>query len=133
MVANTGCSLRFGDRRFRSRRGERSGGVRAVPSVEPRECGTETRYAERPVAGILRAVFVGRAAELAELTGRIAGAAEGRGGLLLLSGPAGLGKNPTLGGGGGGGPAGARGRGGGDPRAPPPLAGRPGVGAPPRG
>ena len=49
------CSLRFGDRRFRSRRGERSGDARAVPSVEPRGCGTETRYAERPAAGILRA------------------------------------------------------------------------------
>src|SRR3954451_4564640 len=96
MVANTGCSLRFGDRRFRSRRGERSGRARAVPSVEVRDGGTETRYAAGPHAGILRAVFVGRAAELAELTERIATATEGRGGLLLLSGPAGIGKTRTV-------------------------------------
>src|SRR3954471_5767504 len=95
-VANTGCSLRFGDRRFRSRRGERSGGGRAATSVEPRERATETWYAEHPPAGILRAVFVGRAAELAELAGRIATAADGRGGLLLLSGPAGIGKTRTV-------------------------------------
>ena len=41
-------------------------------------------------------MFVGRAAELAEVTGRIATAAEGRGGLLLLSGPAGIGKTRTV-------------------------------------
>src|SRR4051794_39594805 len=83
---NTGSPSRFGDRRFRSRRGERSGGDGAGPSVEPRDGGTETGYARRPPAGILRAVataaphadvaeFVGRTAELAELTARIAAAA----------------------------------------------------------
>ncbi|WP_448627935.1 ATP-binding protein [Geodermatophilus sp. URMC 64] len=41
-------------------------------------------------------MFVGRTAELAELTGRIAAAADGRGGLLLLSGPAGIGKTRTV-------------------------------------
>ncbi|MGY1616310.1 ATP-binding protein [Geodermatophilus sp. SYSU D00691] len=41
-------------------------------------------------------MFVGRTAELDELTGRIAAAAGGRGGLLLLSGPAGIGKTRTV-------------------------------------
>ena len=64
--------------------------------MEPRDRATQTRYADDPDAGILRPVFVGRAAELAELTGRIAMAADGRGGLLLLSGPAGIGKTRTV-------------------------------------
>ncbi|MGY1603316.1 ATP-binding protein [Geodermatophilus sp. SYSU D00815] len=41
-------------------------------------------------------MFVGRTAELAELRGRIAAAAGGRGGLLVLSGPAGIGKTRTV-------------------------------------
>src|SRR4051794_32567582 len=61
-----------------------------------RRSATETRCVQRAAAGILRAVFVGRAAELAELKGRIATAADGRGGLLLLSGPAGIGKTRTV-------------------------------------
>jgi DNA-binding CsgD family transcriptional regulator len=40
--------------------------------------------------------FVGRTAELAELTACIAAAADGRGGLVLLSGPAGIGKTRTV-------------------------------------
>ncbi|UOY02061.1 AAA family ATPase [Blastococcus sp. PRF04-17] len=42
------------------------------------------------------AAFVGRSAELAELAAGIAAAAAGRGGLLLLSGPAGIGKTRTV-------------------------------------
>ncbi|TQN42339.1 regulatory LuxR family protein [Blastococcus colisei] len=42
------------------------------------------------------APFVGRTAELAELTACIAAADAGRGGLLLLSGPAGIGKTRTV-------------------------------------
>jgi DNA-binding CsgD family transcriptional regulator len=41
-------------------------------------------------------LFVGRRAELAELTARIAAAADGAGGLVLLSGPAGIGKTRTV-------------------------------------
>ncbi|NYJ08951.1 ATP-binding protein [Petropleomorpha daqingensis] len=41
-------------------------------------------------------MFVGRAAELAELAGRLAAVADDRGGLLLLSGPAGIGKTRTV-------------------------------------
>jgi len=40
--------------------------------------------------------FVGRAAELAQLSAGIVAAAAGRGGLLLLSGPAGIGKTRTV-------------------------------------
>jgi len=40
--------------------------------------------------------FVGRTAELAELSAGIGAAAAGRGGLLLLSGPAGIGKTRTV-------------------------------------
>ena len=40
--------------------------------------------------------FVGRAAELAELSAGIGAATAGRGGLLLLSGPAGIGKTRTV-------------------------------------
>jgi ATP/maltotriose-dependent transcriptional regulator MalT len=40
--------------------------------------------------------FVGRAAELAELSAGIGAATTGRGGLLLLSGPAGIGKTRTV-------------------------------------
>ncbi|SFF41636.1 ATP-binding protein [Blastococcus tunisiensis] len=40
--------------------------------------------------------FVGRTAELAELSAGIVAAAAGRGGLLLLSGPAGIGKTRTV-------------------------------------
>ena len=40
--------------------------------------------------------FVGRRAELAELAARVAAAADGAGGLVLLSGPAGIGKTRTV-------------------------------------
>ncbi|RBY90610.1 AAA family ATPase [Blastococcus sp. TF02A-26] len=40
--------------------------------------------------------FVGRRAELAELTARIATAADGAGGLVLVAGPAGIGKTRTV-------------------------------------
>ncbi|MGY1771168.1 ATP-binding protein [Blastococcus sp. SYSU D00813] len=40
--------------------------------------------------------FVGRDAELAELTARVSAAAAGSGGLVLLSGPAGIGKTRTV-------------------------------------
>jgi predicted ATPase len=46
--------------------------------------------------GIDGAGFVGRTAELDELTARMAAAADGRGGLVLLSGPAGIGKTRTV-------------------------------------
>ncbi len=81
----------------------------------PRDLGTEIPGASRREIGahgarrarILPAVgtgtaaadggpFVGRAAELAELTGRIVAAAGGAGGLVLLSGPAGIGKTRTV-------------------------------------
>ncbi|NEK58856.1 AAA family ATPase [Geodermatophilus sabuli] len=51
--------------------------------------GTATRSAGDPA-------FVGRTAELAQLTAGIAAAAAGRGGLFLLSGPAGIGKTRTV-------------------------------------
>ncbi|WP_116450343.1 ATP-binding protein [Blastococcus litoris] len=65
------------------------------------------------------APFVGRTAELAELTAGIAAAGAGRGGLLLLSGPAGIGKTRTVEEAVGGAPAVAWGRCVDDPGAPP--------------
>ncbi|MGH9010964.1 MAG: ATP-binding protein [Acidimicrobiia bacterium] len=64
--------------------------LKGVPQTVP---AFEVRYEAAPIAGIFaRMPFVGREAELGRLSGRLAEATAGRGGLVLVAGEPGIGK-----------------------------------------